>query len=144
MNNLSTSTKAARLLTAAAQGSIILLYMYASLSKLLEIKTFQGQLSGSPLLKGFALPLSWLVPAIEILVCLLLCFKRSLRAGLMLALVLLLAFSVYIIAILTVAATIPCSCGGVLADMSWGEHLIFNLFFIGLLIAAILWGKQSS
>ncbi|SKC18531.1 MauE/DoxX family redox-associated membrane protein [Dyadobacter psychrophilus] len=144
MNNLSTTTKAAILLTAAAQASTMLLFMYASVSKLLEMKTFQGQLSGSPLLKGFALPLSWLVPAAEILVCLLLCFRSTLRTGLILALVLLAAFSIYIIAILTGQAPIPCSCGGVLASMSWTEHLTFNLFFIGLLIAAILWGKPRS
>jgi hypothetical protein len=135
---------AARLLTGAAQSSILLLFTYASVSKLLEIEVFQGQLTESPLLRPLAGAVSWLVPAAEILICLLLLSARSIKTGLVLALLLLLAFSIYILAILTGPAAIPCSCGGVLASMSWTEHLFFNLFFIILTSAALLYGKAGS
>ena len=47
-------------------------------------------------------------------------------------------FTTYIIIILNFSDFIPCSCGGVLEDLSWSEHIVFNLFFIVLAILGIL------
>lgn len=47
-------------------------------------------------------------------------------------------FTAYIAMILTLADYVPCSCGGVLEDMSWEQHLWFNGFFVLLSIAGIM------
>jgi len=36
------------------------------------------------------------------------------------------AFTVYIFLILNYSPFVPCSCGGVLEDLGWWEHLWFN------------------
>ena len=43
-----------------------------------------------------------------------------------------LTFTIYIAAMLLSGSDIPCSCGGVLEEMSWGTHIIFNCFFVAL------------
>jgi hypothetical protein len=54
-------------------------------------------------------------------------------------------FTAYIIAITKFSDYIPCSCGGVLQEMGWGEHLVFNICFVLLALAAILcYRKQEN
>jgi len=39
---------------------------------------------------------------------------------------------------------IPCSCGGIIAKLSWGQHLVFNLIFLGLaLIGFMFFDKKG-
>jgi hypothetical protein len=33
--------------------------------------------------------------------------------------------------------SLPCSCGGIIAKLSWKEHVVFNLFFIANSVAGI-------
>jgi hypothetical protein len=46
-------------------------------------------------------------------------------------------FTTYIIIILNFTSFTPCSCGGVLEDLGWTEHLIFNIAFIVLSAVAL-------
>jgi hypothetical protein len=39
-------------------------------------------------------------------------------------------FTTYIVIILNFSENIPCSCGGILENMTWGQHLVFNCIFI--------------
>jgi hypothetical protein len=48
------------------------------------------------------------------------------------------AFTVYIIVLMNIADHLPCSCGGVLAELSWGEHIVFNCVYIVLGILGII------
>jgi len=38
---------------------------------------------------------------------------------------------------LAFAPKLPCSCGGVIQKMTWGQHVIFNLFFTLLALVGI-------
>jgi uncharacterized membrane protein YphA (DoxX/SURF4 family) len=116
----------------------IILFLYASLNKLLDFQKFKIQLAKSPLLTAFSGWVTWLVPSIEILVVILLLIKRFQLIGLFAAYYLMVLFSIYIIAILNFSGYIPCSCGGVLQNMSWMQHLIFNSAFVALAIVAVL------
>jgi len=115
----------------------ILLFVYASVSKLLEFGDFQTQLGQSPLLGAFASPISYAVPGFEFLISLLLSIKRTKLLGFYLSFTLMVIFTAYIIIILNFTSFTPCSCGGVLEELGWTEHLIFNLFFILLAIMGI-------
>jgi hypothetical protein len=71
-------------------------------------------------------------------------FKRTLLKGLWASLFLLTLFTGYIILIkLNYYGTIPCSCGGVLKDLTWTKHLFFNLFFMGISIVGILLERRG-
>lgn len=107
-------------------GLLVLLWVYAAISKWLEPR-FIYQLTSSPLIGyTFGHVLYWLLPTGELAIALLLLFKRTRRTGLILSTGLLGLFTAYIIYILAFAPAIPCSCGGIIAKFSWEQHLLFN------------------
>ena len=105
----------------------ILLFVFASISKLLEFNDFQTQLGQSPLLGAFAIPISYSVIALELITSVLLAFEKTRKWGLYLAYMLMVMFTTYIVIILNFTSFTPCSCGGVLESLGWTEHLIFNI-----------------
>lgn len=117
-----------------------LLFVYAAMSKFLEFENFQAQLGQSPILGAYTGMLSYIVIAVELLLALILAIpKTKVRLpGLYASFGLMIMFTVYIVIILNFSSTIPCSCGGVLENMNWNEHLIFNIFFILLVISGIV------
>lgn len=114
----------------------ILLFLYTGLSKLKEHEEFQIVLSKSPLLATSAIALSWLLPIIEIITSALLFFPRTRKYGLAASMLLMALFTLYISYMLLFAPSLPCSCGGVLKQMNWSQHLVFNIFFLLLCILA--------
>lgn len=104
----------------------ILLFIYAAVSKILDFETFRVQLGQSPILSAFADLLVYLVPVLEVGIALLLSSKKYRYRGLLLAFGLMVIFTTYIIIILNYSPFIPCSCGGILTNMNWNQHLIFN------------------
>src|SRR5690606_4270406 len=115
----------------------ILLFVYASVSKLITFTDFQTQLGQSPLLGAFAIPISYAVIGIELVTSLLLAFIKTRKWGLYLSFFLMIMFTTYIVIILNFTSFTPCSCGGVLESLGWTEHLIFNIICILLAIGAI-------
>src|SRR5690554_3367989 len=116
----------------------MLLFVYAAVSKLLDFNTFQNQLGQSPLLSAYAHWIAWAVPVSEILIAILLCINRFRMLGLYGFYGLMVMFTTYIIIILNFTSFTPCSCGGVLEELGWTEHLIFNIVFIVLSGISIL------
>lgn len=115
----------------------ILLFVYASVSKLLDFENFQIQLGQSPILGAFALPVSYGVIIIELLTSFLLASEKYRKLGLYISFTLMVIFTAYIIIILNFTSFTPCSCGGVLESLGWTEHLIFNFVFIILALIAV-------
>ncbi|MBO3100263.1 MauE/DoxX family redox-associated membrane protein [Gelidibacter pelagius] len=116
----------------------ILLFSYAAVSKLLDYETFERQLGQSPLLSDYAGLVSVGIIVIELIVSGLLMFHKTGVIGLYLSFFIMVMFTTYIIVILNFSPSIPCSCGGVLDALGWSEHLIFNVFFIGVALIGIL------
>jgi hypothetical protein len=108
---------------------LILLFLYASLSKALAYPVFAAQLRTHPLLKRFAGFLAWAVPAAELIVAALLFIPSTRRAGFTGALALMTVFTLYIAGMLLLDSHLPCSCNGILQNLTWKQHLIFNIFF---------------
>lgn len=121
----------------------ILLFVYATVSKLLDFENFQVQLGQSPLLSAFAGWVSWGVLLIELFTAGLLVFEKTRRIGLYMAFALMTMFTTYIVIILNFSSYVPCSCGGVLEKMGWTEHLVFNIAFILIALLAILWSSSE-
>lgn len=122
----------------------ICLFVYAAISKLLDYENFQIQLGQSPLLSAFAGWLSWLVPASELAIAVLLSLRCSRTFALFCGYTLMMMFTAYIYIILNFSSYTPCSCGGVLEKMSWETHLLFNFGFVILGAAAIILTPKSS
>ena len=123
----------------------ILLFVYAAISKLMEFENFRIQLAQSPLLSAYAGPIAPSVITIELLIAGLLCFKVTRLPGLYASFFLMIAFTVYIYLILNYSDFIPCSCGGIIEQLGWTEHLVFNIAFAVLaMVAIILWEKGKS
>ncbi|HEY8659196.1 MAG TPA: MauE/DoxX family redox-associated membrane protein [Hanamia sp.] len=124
---------------------LILLFVYAALSKLLEYNTFKIQLRNSPFLKLIAGIIEWVIPTAELIIAALLTVKHTRKIGLVASLMLLLMFTVYIGGMLLSDSHLPCTCGGVIEQLTWKQHILFNLFFILLSATAIvLERKQKS
>jgi uncharacterized membrane protein YphA (DoxX/SURF4 family) len=114
-----------------------ILFLYTGIAKLMDYSIFKEQIEDSPILTSIAKPIAIGLPWLEFLVVLLLLIPRWRLKGLYLSLGLMIAFTVYIIAIMLFDKTLPCSCGGIIQELSWTGHLIFNSVFICLAALAI-------
>jgi len=122
---------------------LILLFLYASVSKWLAFKSFVGDMNNQPFPNWMTPWLVWSIPSIEVLIVLLLIFDRTRLSGLYASLVLMLAFTIYTTAVLLHAFKyVPCSCGGVIRKLTWPQHMVFNLFFVAISVAGIILIKR--
>lgn len=109
---------------------IMAIFMYAATSKLLEYNVFVAQISRSPMIDRFAGYVGWAVPSIEILIGIMLLVPRLRLIGLYGSFTIMYLFTGYIAIMLIFSPSLPCSCGGILSKMSWGQHLFFNIVVV--------------
>lgn len=124
-------------------GLLIVLFVYAASSKLFNYAPFRMQLGNSPLIAPYAGAIAWLAPIIELVIVLMLTVKNTRFYGLSASWVLLLIFTLYIGGMLLSGIHLPCSCGGVIQQLTWKQHLIFNLFFMALSTMGIVLLKKQ-
>lgn len=117
---------------------MVLLFVYASVSKVFDFENFQVQIAQSPVMSAYASFVSYAVIIVELLIAGLLVFDRTRLIGHYFSLGLMTAFTVYIYVILNFSEFIPCSCGGILEKLGWTEHLIFNMLCVALTGASII------
>lgn len=122
--------KARKITLEIIAGLLVLLWVYAALSKWLDYYTLVRNLKSIPWFGQYAGFISIAIPLSELIVAGLLLFDKSKKVGFVLSAALLVIFTGYIIYILNFAANIPCSCGGVISGMSWTQHLIFNIAYL--------------
>ena len=106
--------------------------------QLWDFGQFKVQLGQSPVLTAYVDGVAWMVPGVEYLLALLLLFNGTRLVAFYGSLVLMVMFTTYILLVLNFSDYIPCSCGGVLEDLGWTEHIVFNLFFVALAIIGII------
>jgi len=107
----------------------ILLFVYTAGSKLVNLEGFRSVISYSPIIGQQAAVVSWLMPITELLIALLLVIPQTRRIGLLVSAVLMLLFTLYVSYMLASMSKLPCSCGGILKQMTWPQHLVFNIVF---------------
>lgn len=120
----------------------VILFLYTGISKIMDYSVFKEQLASSPILSPVAGAVAIGLPLTEFVVVVLLVVPRWRLKGLYASAALMLAFTLYILGILSFSEKLPCSCGGIIALMSWKQHLVFNSVFLGLAIWAIVLEKQ--
>jgi putative oxidoreductase len=118
---------------------LILLFLYASTSKFLDFKTFIDQMNNQPLPNSWTPFLVWAIPLLEIAISISLLFEYTRLIGFYASLILMIVFTLYTgIVLLHFFPYIPCSCGGVIRNLTWTQHLILNLCYVSLSILGII------
>ena len=81
------------------------------------------------------------IPLVEMILSLMLLLPRWRAKGFLASLVLMLVFTGYVAWVwMGMADRVPCSCGGIISSLTWGQHLILNLGLTGLAV----WGTWSN
>jgi putative oxidoreductase len=106
----------------------IFLFTYTSVSKFLHIESFVATLRRSPLLNGNAVMIAWLIVFAEWIIVLLLLYHPLRFLGFIASLLIMFLFTIYIGYMIVSTPTLPCSCGGILQQLSWKNHLLLNTF----------------
>ena len=117
-------------------GFFILLWVYAATAKLLEFDQFKIQLSQVSFLKPMARLLIWIIPLLEYSLAALLLVSQTRRLGFLGSAILMSVFTVYIAGMISFNPELPCSCGGIINELTWQQHLVFNL----VVTALAYWG----
>jgi putative oxidoreductase len=115
----------------------ILLFVYTATSKLFEMEKFKFVLKSFPVFGSWAGFIAYAVPITELAVSALLVIPRFRRVGLYASCGLMSFFTLYLGFMIAFFPKLPCSCGGVISQMTWTQHVIFNALFTGLSILAI-------
>lgn len=113
------------------------LFLYTGITKLTEYEIFRENVAESPILAPIATPIAWGLPWMEFAITMMILIPRWRLKGLYATLILMVAFTAYIICILLFDKNLPCSCGGIIEQLSWTQHLVFNIAFILLAILGI-------
>jgi putative oxidoreductase len=123
---------------------LVLLFLYASVSKLLGFELFVDEMNNQPFPNWMTPYLVVIIPGSEILIAVALLFDRTRMIGFYASLVILFLFTLYgALVLFKVFDYIPCSCGGMLKKLNWWQHLLFTAAFLILSIAGIaLYRKQ--
>jgi hypothetical protein len=122
----------------------IILFLYTAIAKIADYSLMKEELAQSPVLAPVSNVAAILLPIVEIIVVLMLAVPRWRLEGFCLTLGLMILFTGYITILLTSGKDLPCSCGGIIQQLSWPQHLIFNsAFIVADSLAIWLLGKQK-
>jgi len=122
---------------------LVLLWVYTVVSKLANYQAFYRQLSWNPTTNGYEDFMFYFLPSIELLAALMLLIKPIRLYGLWLSVGLMLIFTSYVFYVIYINPTkATCTCGGIIAAMTWKQHLLFNLLFLVISYIGIYLSKS--
>lgn len=113
----------------------VFLYLYTAIDKFVNLEHFYQVMTKSLLLRSYAAILSGMIPAVEAALAVLLIIPRTRWIGLLGATILISIFAAYIFYMLITSSDLPCTCGGIIQELTWGQHLVLNL---GMMVGGIV------
>lgn len=122
---------------------LILVWVYAAISKLMDFEKFKLVLTSSPLIGSFAYEVAVGLPIMELFIAALLFVPKYRLWGLSASLILMLVLTAYLGYMITFVPHLPCSCGGILERLSWTEHLVFNICLTIVASVGLLFYRRS-
>jgi len=140
--NIQISTTAKLIVIDISTALFILLFIYTAANKIWKFSNFDWVLSTLPGIGSYHTLIAYSVPVAELITSVLLIFNPTKRIGLFLSMLLMLFFSSYLLFILQYSKELPCNCGGVLSQLSWKQHIIFNLCFLLLALISLRFTAQ--
>lgn len=108
----------------------------------MDYNSFRFTLGRSPFIQHMNGFIAAALPAGELLIALALVIRRTRLIGLYASYFLLFLFTGYIWIMLHYSYDLPCSCGGVLAALSWKDHLVFNSVFTAVAMIGVLFQSK--
>lgn len=114
------------------------LWTYASVSKMISHDKFISVLYTAKLFGNYTVYLSYLVPALELAVAILIVLPSTRLAGLIASLVYLLVLSAYLLHMILFSTSLPCTCGGLISSFTWWQHFWFNCMLMLIIFVIIL------
>lgn len=130
------------LLTELVEAIFVFLFLYTALHKFENIRRFEESLNESPIIRNIAPLLSWAVPITELFLIILLIWPRTRTIGIEGSTALMFLFSVYVAYMILFVDYLPCSCGGIISDLNWRQHLMVNSSLTVLGIISIVIRKK--
>lgn len=130
------------LLTEIVAAIFVFLFLYTALHKFQNLLRFEESLNESPVIRNIAPILSWAVPSLEFALVILLIWPRTRMAGLTGSTSLMFLFSLYVAYMIHFVDYLPCSCGGIISDLNWRQHLMVNSALTVLGIISIVIRKK--
>jgi uncharacterized membrane protein YphA (DoxX/SURF4 family) len=121
----------------------VTLFLYTGISKLIDYTTFKEQIALSPILQPIAPFMAWILPLVEIVVAIQLFIPSWRLKGLYASFALMIIFTIYVGILLLTNVHLPCSCGGIIALLSWKQHLLVNSICVGLVLFGISLERKS-
>ncbi|CAM3951692.1 hypothetical protein SAMN06265348_104127 [Pedobacter westerhofensis] len=111
------------------------LFFYTASDKLLDYDQFVWQINNQPFDNSLTPILAPALPAVELLLTILLLWRRTSLIGLFGAGVLMSIFTIYIALVnLSFYDRVPCSCATAFEHLSWPQHLMINTSFLVLAV----------
>ncbi|GGC53042.1 MauE/DoxX family redox-associated membrane protein [Belliella aquatica] len=108
-------------------------FIYTAVSKVYDWEGTWDSLYNQVFPIWFADILFFALPVLEIGIAGLLVSSKWEKMGLWLSGILMVLFTGYVgLIYIGFFDRVPCSCGGVISSFSWGQHLLFNLFLLGV------------
>jgi putative oxidoreductase len=124
---------------------LVLLWLHSGGSKLADLEEYERSMRLQTPLRLIADLLIWILPPLEGLMAVTLIIPRTRRFGFYGSFILLLSFTIYIGLIITGNfPREPCSCGGIIRQLNWRQHFVFNLFFLAVSVTGIFLQGNSS
>ncbi|OKS85708.1 MauE/DoxX family redox-associated membrane protein [Mucilaginibacter polytrichastri] len=112
---------------------LVLLFLYTAINKFLDFEGFASDMNNQPFPNELTPVLIWVVPSLELSIVAALLFNKTREAGLFGSLLLIGLFTLYTaMVMLNGFSYVPCSCGGVIKNLTWPQHLVFNLCFVAI------------
>jgi len=118
---------------------LILMFSYATATKLIAFSSFQIQMLRQPIPKWAVDILIYIIPTAELITIMFLLFKKTRTAGFYSSSVLMAIFLLYVgLAMTGTFGRVPCACGGIIGKFNWPQHFFFNMIFLLLSIYGII------
>lgn len=122
----------------------IFLFLYTAFKKSLDILPTVRVLNKTPFLDKISLPIAWAIVVMECLTAILLFIRKTKKIGFYFSLLLMSAFTIYIIFMKALVVKLPCSCGGIISSLTWTQHLFLNILLVGLAIIGLLLSSKKT
>lgn len=120
---------------------ILALLLFTARAKLLDFPVTRLQMSQSPwsFVADNSNFFAWAIPLIEIAICIMLLWLPLRKLGFIASFIIFSSFTFYVGAIMAFASHLPCSCGGIIEELNWWQHLGVNILFVIL----SFWGVSN-
>lgn len=117
---------------------LLLSWSFTFVSKIFDFETFGRQIKGAYLLSVGGKLLPYVLQFVHLGIILMLLNKSWRRLGLITSMVVMVLYTGYLIYVLKLAPSVPCSCIALFNWMNWNDQLYFNFLILAINIIGLV------